>query len=190
MFGDLKAYKQKDPAAKSYLEIILTQPGLHAILLHRVAHFLFNIRLTLIARIISGFSRFLTGVDIHPGAQIGKRVVIDHGMGTVIGETAVVGDDVLLYHQVTLGGRGHDVKGKRHPNVLKGASIAAGAKIIGNITIGEYAKVGANCVVLKDVPCCATAVGIPARIILKNTKDCNPSDEVSVKCDKAYKKEK
>ena len=164
---DLAAIRRHDPSARTTLEIILTYPGLHAIWFHRLAHFLHRHRLKLLARIIATFSRFLTGIEIHPGATLGRRLFIDHGMGIVIGETAEIGDDVVLFHGVTLGGTGKD-KGKRHPTIGKGAYISAHAQVLGPITIGEQAKIGAAAVVLKSVPDHATAVGIPAQVVKIN----------------------
>ena len=165
MRSDIKALKAKDPAARHTLDIILTHNGLHAVWGYRIARFFWNIKLKLIARLFSNYTRFATGVDIHPGAKIGKRFIIDHGSGIVIGETAVIGNDVLMYHQVTLGGTGNDSGCKRHPSICDGVMIATGAKILGDIKIGFKAKIGANAVVLIDVPPYATAVGMPARII-------------------------
>lgn len=164
--SDIRTVKQKDPAATSTLSILLTSGGMHAVWIYRVSHLLWKLHLKLIARILSGFGRFLTGVEIHPGAIIGKNFMIDHGTGVVIGETTIIGNNVLIYHQVTLGGTGNDSGKKRHPSICDGVMIAAGAKILGNIKIGTNAKIGANAVVLKDVPANATAVGMPARIIL------------------------
>ncbi len=166
--SDIKALRKKDPAARHSLEIFLTHSGMHAVWAYRIAHFFWKIKLKLIARIISTMTRFFTGVEIHPGAKIGKNFIIDHGTGVVIGETTVIGQNVLIYHQVTLGGTGNDSGAKRHPTLCDGVMIAAGAKILGNIQIGFKAKVGANAVVLKDVPPYATAVGMPARIIEKS----------------------
>lgn len=160
----LKSYKEKDPAAKNLLEVALTYPGIHALFIYRIGHFLYNANLFLLARLVSNIGRFLTGIEIHPGAKIGKRLFIDHGLGIVIGETAEVGDDVTLYHQVTLGGTGKE-SGKRHPTVGNNVIISAGSKIIGSIYIGDDVKVGANSVVLKDIPAGCTVVGIPAKIV-------------------------
>ncbi len=169
VFEDLKTVKRKDPSSGSYLSIFLFSNGLHAIWMYRIAHVFWKTRVfSFIARLISYVSKTITGVEIHPGATIGRRFFIDHGVGTVIGETAVIGSDVLIYHQVTLGGITLDRGVKRHPSVCDHAMIAAGAKILGNIHIGKHTKIGANSVVLKDVPDYATAVGIPARIILKD----------------------
>ena len=168
MFQDLrdeiKAIKQKDPAARSTLEIFLCYPGFYALLFHRVSHWLWNHSFKLLARINSNIARFITGIEIHPGATFGKRVFIDHGMGVVVGETAVVGDDVLLYQGVILGGTSTE-KTKRHPTVERGVIVGAGAKVMGNITIGEYSKIGTGAVVLKDVPPESTCVGVPGRIV-------------------------
>ena len=156
------AYHQRDPAARSKIEVLLCYPGLHAITLHRLAHGLWTRRLFLLGRMVSHMGRFLTGIEIHPGAQLGRRVVIDHGMGVVIGETAVLGDDAYLYHQVTLG-TASTAKGKRHPTVGRNVILGAGAKILGNIVVGDGARVGANAVVVADVQPGQTVVGIPAR---------------------------
>ena len=165
MRSDIKTLKRKDPAARHTLDILLTHSGLHAVWYYRISHFFWTIRLKMIARIISNIARFLTGVEIHPAAQIGKNFIIDHGTGTVIGETTIIGNNVLIYHGVTLGGTGNDSGKKRHPSICDDVMIAAGAKILGDIKIGNKAKIGANAVVLKDVPPYATAVGMPARII-------------------------
>lgn len=147
------------------MEILLTYPGVHAVFFHRIAHFFVTrLHLRLVARFISHVGRLLTGIEIHPGASLGRRVFIDHGMGTVIGETAIVGDDCLLYHGVTLGGTGKE-KGKRHPTLGKGVVVGCGAAVLGNITLGDNVKVGAGSVVVTDVPADATVVGIPARMV-------------------------
>lgn len=164
---DIRAIQKKDPAARHALEIFLTYNGMHAIWSYRVAHVFWKLKLKLLARIMSTLTRFFTGVEIHPAAYIGKNVVIDHGTGVVIGETAQIANDVLIYHGVTLGGTGNEKGIKRHPTVCTGAMLAAGSKILGDIKVGAYAKVGANAVVLQDIPDYATAVGIPARIIPK-----------------------
>jgi len=163
----IRTYMEKDPAANSAIEIILTYPGLHATLVHRFSHFLYKRGFNFIPRVISIFMRFFTGIEIHPGAKIGKRLFIDHGMGIVIGETAELGDDVTLYHGVTLGGTGKD-KGKRHPTIGSNVVISAGAKILGPITIGGDSKIGANSVVLKNVPQGSTVVGIPGKVVKIN----------------------
>ena len=156
------AYRQRDPAARSSLEVLLCYPGLHAVLWHKLAHGLWRRGFRLPARMVAHLSRFLTGIEIHPAAVVGRRLIIDHGMGVVIGETAVVGDDVYLYHQVTLGGTS-SARGKRHPTVGANVIIGAGAKVLGDILVGEGARVGANAVVVQPVPPGVTVVGIPAR---------------------------
>src|SRR4030042_1417556 len=161
-YRDIKAAQKRDPAARSFLEIILLYQGLHSLISHRVAHFLYRIHFFLLARLISQISRFITGIEIHPGAKIGKRFFIDHGMGVVIGETAIIGDDVLLYQGVTLGGTGLE-KGKRHPTLGNNVVVGTGAKVLGNITIGENSYIGANAGVIKDVPPNSTVVGVPGR---------------------------
>lgn len=155
---------ERDPAARNTWEVITCYPGFHALLLHRVAHSLWGAGLNWLARFVSHWGRWLTGIEIHPGATIGRRFFIDHGMGVVIGETAEIGDDCTLYHGVTLGGTSW-AKGKRHPTLGAGVVIGAGAKVLGPIIIGEHAKIGSNAVVVKDVPANATAVGIPARVV-------------------------
>ena len=155
---------RRDPAARSKLEIVLCYPGVHAVLLHRVAHQLYRAGWFTSARIVSQLSRTLTGIEIHPGATIGRRFFIDHGMGVVIGETAEIGDDVLLYQGVTLGGTGK-VTGKRHPTLGNGVVVGTGAKILGNIRIGDFSKVGAGSVVVRPVPDHSTVVGIPGRVV-------------------------
>ncbi|ADU96429.1 serine O-acetyltransferase [Thermovibrio ammonificans] len=161
---DIKTVFERDPAARSVLEVLLCYPGLHAIWLHRVAHWLWCRDLKLLARLVSHFSRWLTGIEIHPGAKIGRRFFIDHGMGVVIGETTEIGDDVTLYHQVTLGGTSTK-KGKRHPTVGNNVVIGAGAKVLGPVKIGDNCKIGANSVVVKDVPPNSTVVGIPGKVV-------------------------
>lgn len=155
---------REDPAAKSTLEIILCYPGFHAVLLHRMAHALYKARLYLLARMLSQFNRAFTGIDVHPGAKIGRRFFIDHGMGVVIGETSEIGDDVLLYQGVTLGGTGKE-RGKRHPTIGNHVVIGTGAKVLGNITIGDHVKIGAGSVVIRPVPEYSTVVGVPGRIV-------------------------
>ena len=162
--SDLSIVFDRDPAARSYLEIITTYPGVHAILFHRLAHLFWRIKLYWVARVTSYLSRIITGIEIHPGAIIGRRFFIDHGMGVVIGETAIIGDDCTIYHGVTLGGTSWK-QGKRHPTLEDKVVIGAGAKILGPITIGSGAKIGSNAVVVKDIPKNATAVGIPARLV-------------------------
>lgn len=161
---DLEAAKNRDPAARSLLEVALGYPGVHAVWSHRLAHYLWtkSDALKLPARLLSQVTRFATGIEIHPGAKIGRRLFIDHGMGVVIGETAEVGEDVVIYHGTTLGGVSLN-KGKRHPTVGNRVTIGAGAKVLGPITLGDDALVGANAVVVKDIPNATTAVGVPAR---------------------------
>jgi serine O-acetyltransferase len=167
--NDIRVIKNRDPAAKNSLEIILCYSGLHAIWNHRIAHFFYIHHWFVIARIISTISRFITGIEIHPGAQIGEGLFIDHGMGTVIGETTIIGKDVSLYQGVTLGGTGKE-KGKRHPTIGNYAVIACGAKVLGSFTVGEGAKIGAGSVVLHEVPPYSTVVGIPGRIVVQKGK--------------------
>lgn len=174
---DIRVVFERDPAARSVLEVILCYPGFHAILLHRVAHWLYCRRLKLLARIISQMNRFLTGIEIHPGAKIGRGLFIDHGMGVVIGETAEIGDNVTIYQGVTLGGTGKE-KGKRHPTIGNNVVISTGAKVLGNITIGDNVKIGAGSVVLKDVPPNCTVVGVPGKIVVREGRhvaDASPS---------------
>lgn len=163
---DFLTVKNNDPALKSSLELFFNYPGLWALFFHRMAHALHIRKIPYLPRLIAALAQFLTVIDIHPGATIGRRVFIDHGVGVVIGETTIIEDDVLIYQQVTLGGVSLE-KGKRHPTIKKGTVVGAGAKILGNITIGPYAKIGANSVVVKDVPENCTAIGVPARIIAK-----------------------
>jgi serine O-acetyltransferase len=166
---------RRDPAARSSLEIFLCYPGFHAMLLHRVAHRLYTGGWFTTARVISQFSRAVTGIEIHPGARIGRRCFIDHGMGVVIGETSEIGDDVLLYQGVTLGGTGKD-SGKRHPTIGNGVVIGTGAKILGNIRIGDYVKVGAGSVVVHSVPDHSTVVGVPGRVVGEEDSEMEPRE--------------
>ncbi len=166
---DIDAVFDRDPAARNTLEVLLTYPGVHALIMHRLAHQLWTHRLKGVARGLSTINRFLTGIEIHPGAKIGRRFFIDHGMGVVIGETAEIGNDVTLYHGVTLGGTTWN-KGKRHPTLKDGVVVGAGAKILGPLVIGRNAKIGSNAVVTKAMPDDATAVGNPARIIIKEAQ--------------------
>ena len=178
----LRAYQARDPAARSRLEIFLLYPGVHAVIYHRIAHFLYRRRLKFLARCVSQWSRCWTGIEIHPGAQIGRRLVIDHGMGIVIGETAQVGDDCLIYHGVTLGGTGKD-QGKRHPTIGNNVLISCGAKVLGPFKVGNNARIAANAVVLSEVPEDATAVGIPAQIVRiagRSTRYADDVDQISV----------
>lgn len=167
MFDNIKAIFDRDPAAKNIFEVILFYPGLHAIWAYRVAHFLRVIHIPLVPRFISQLTRFFTGIEIHPCAKIGKRLFIDHGMGVVVGETAIIGDDVIIYQGVTLGGTGKE-KGKRHPTIHDGVVIGAGAKVLGNISIGQNSRIGAGSVVVQNVPPESTVVGIPGRIVTRN----------------------
>lgn len=160
----LGAYQKRDPAARSKLEIFLLYPGVHAVIFHRVSHFLWTHKLHFFARLNSQLCRFFTGIEIHPGAVIGRRLVIDHGMGIVIGETTEIGDDVLLYHGVTLGGTGKE-HGKRHPTIGNNVMIACGAKVLGPFKIGDGARIASNAVVLQEIPPDATAVGVPAKVV-------------------------
>lgn len=164
LYLDAKNIKEKDPAAKSILTVILLYPGLHAIISHRIAHFLYCHKLYFLSRLISQISRHKTGIEIHPGAVIGNRLFMDHGMGIVIGETTIIGDNCTIYHGVTLGGTGKD-KIKRHPTLRDNVLVGCGSKVLGNITIEENVKIGANSVVLKDVPKNSTIVGIPGKIV-------------------------
>ena len=166
---DIGVVFDRDPAARSTWEVITCYPGFHAMVLHRLSHWLWNAGLRWFARWLAHFARWFTGIEIHPGATIGRRFFIDHGMGVVIGETSVIGDDCTLYHGVTLGGTSWN-KGKRHPTLGAGVVIGAGAKVLGPITLGDGARVGSNAVVVKDVPSGATAVGIPARILDEESK--------------------
>jgi serine O-acetyltransferase len=161
---DVAVVFERDPAARTTWEVVTCYPGFHALLLHRMAHRVWGWDLKWLARFMSHLTRWLTGIEIHPGARIGRLFLIDHGMGVVIGETAEIGDDCTLYHGVTLGGTSWN-KGKRHPTLGNGVVVGAGAKILGPITVGEGAKVGSNAVVVKEVPAGATAIGIPARIV-------------------------
>ena len=170
---DIQIIYEEDPAAKNLLEVILCYPGLHALILHRIAHKLHTWKMPLIPRMISNFSRFCTGIEIHPGAQIGRRFFIDHGMGVVIGETSVIGDDVLLYQGVTIGGTGKE-HGKRHPTIHNNVVVGSGAKILGNITVGNNVRVGAGSVVIGDVPDNSTVVGIPGKVVMQNGEKISP----------------
>ncbi len=166
LYIDAKNIKEKDPAATNIISVILLYPGFHAIINHRIAHFLYNKHIYFIARMISQISRFFTGIEIHPGAQIGKKLLIDHGMGVVIGETTIIGDECTIYHGVTLGGTGKEAI-KRHPTLKNNVMVGAGSKVLGNIVIGNNVKIGANSVVLSDVMDNSTVVGIPATVVKK-----------------------
>ncbi len=167
---DVKAIFERDPAARNVAEILLTYAGFHAVVLHRIAHFLWNLGIPLVPRLVSHFARFITGIEIHPGAVIGRAFFIDHGMGVVIGETAEIGDDVTLYQGVTLGGTGQE-PGKRHPTLGNHVIVGAGAKVLGAIVIGHHVRIGANSVVLQSVPDNATVVGIPGKVIQRRQKE-------------------
>lgn len=166
---DLEVVFEQDPAARNYFEVILTYSGLHAIWSHRLAHSLYKRKFYFLARTVSQISRFFTGIEIHPGAKIGSRFFIDHGMGVVIGETCEIGNNVTVFQGVTLGGTGKE-KGKRHPTIKDNALIATGAKVLGSITIGENSKIGAGSVVLKDVPPNSTVVGVPGKVVVQDGK--------------------
>ncbi|MDA3128894.1 serine O-acetyltransferase [Aliibacillus thermotolerans] len=165
--NDIDVVFDRDPAARSRLEVVLTYSGVHAVWMHRIAHWFWKKKLYFIARFISQVSRFLTGIEIHPGATIGQRLFIDHGMGVVIGETCEIGDNVTIYQGVTLGGTGKE-KGKRHPTIEDNVLIASGAKILGSMTIGENSRIGAGSVVLKEVPKNSTVVGIPGKVVVQD----------------------
>ncbi|WP_255473844.1 serine O-acetyltransferase [Oceanobacillus sp. CFH 90083] len=179
---------EQDPAARTYFEVMLTYSGVHAIWAHRIAHWLYNKNLKFLARFTSQFSRFITGIEIHPGAKIGRRLFIDHGMGVVIGETCEIGDNVTIFQGVTLGGTGKE-QGKRHPTIEDNAMISTGAKVLGAITIGENSKVGGGSVVLKNVPANSTVVGVPGQVVVQDgirlNKDLdhqNVPDPIAEKC--------
>ena len=174
---DLAAIRERDPAARGVPEMLLTYPGLHALWAHRLAHWLWVRKVPMISRLISHFSRWITGIEIHPGATIGKGLFIDHGMGVVIGETAEIGDDVTMYQGVTLGGTGKE-KGKRHPTIGDNVVLAAGAKVLGPIIVGDNAKVGAGAVVIRSVPPDCTAVGVPARVVACNGSRVEPGTDL------------
>ncbi|MBQ5319876.1 MAG: serine O-acetyltransferase [Oscillospiraceae bacterium] len=173
--SDIESVKRRDPAARSTIEILLTYSGLHAIIMYRAAHWFHTKKMFVIARCISQFSRFLTGIEIHPGAKIGKGFFIDHGSGVVIGETTEIGDNCLIYQGVTLGGTGKE-KGKRHPTLGNNVMVGSGARVLGPFKVGDNAKIAANAVVLEEVPPNCTAVGVPARIVKRNGKKVTNSD--------------
>jgi len=166
---DVQCVFERDPAARNFFEVLTTYPGVHAVLLHRISHRLWHWRLRWLARVLSNVSRLFTGIEIHPGASIGRRFFIDHGMGVVIGETAEIGDDCTLYHGVTLGGTSWQ-KGKRHPTLGNDVVVGAGAKVLGPITLGQGARIGSNAVVVKDVPSGSTVVGVPGRTVAKTNE--------------------
>lgn len=167
LYEDAKNIKEKDPACKNILEVVLLYQGFHILVLYRISHFFYKHKLFFTARLISQLARFLTGIEIHPGAKIGKRLFIDHGMGIVIGETATIGDDCTIYHGATLGGTGKD-KYKRHPDIGNNVMVGCGAKILGPISVGNNVKIGASTVILKDIPSDCTVVGVPGKIIKNN----------------------
>ncbi len=169
MKREIDAVFERDPAARNTLEIILTYSGFHAIIFHRIANFLWRLKIPVLPRFISQFARFLTGIEIHPGARIGRGLFIDHGMGVVIGETSIIGENVTLFQGVTLGGTGKE-KGKRHPTLGNNIVVGAGAKILGNITIGDNVNIGSNAVVIRDVPANSTVVGVPGRVVRQEGK--------------------
>jgi serine O-acetyltransferase len=173
LVADFRIIFERDPAARNWLEVLLCYPGLQALFLHRFAHLLYRLGLPLVPRFLSHISRFLTGIEIHPGAQIGKGVCIDHGMGIVIGETAVIGDFCLIYQGVTLGGTGKET-GKRHPTLGENVVVGAGAKVLGNLQIGNNVRIGAGSVVLRDVPSDCTVVGVPGRIVYRSGERVDP----------------
>jgi len=166
---EIRAAFERDPAATNYFEVLLTYAGLHAVIFYRIAHSLWSMKVPFLPRYISQLARFFTGIEIHPGARIGEGLFIDHGMGVVVGETAIIGDNVLLYQGVTLGGTGKE-RGKRHPTIGNNVVVGAGAKILGNITIGDNSYIGSNAVVIKDVPPNSTVVGVPGRITKQDGK--------------------
>lgn len=177
---EIRAAFERDPAATNYLEVLLTYSGLHTVISHRIAHFLWKVRIPILPRLISQIARGLTGVEVHPGATIGKGFFIDHGMGVVIGETTIIGDNVTLFQGVTLGGTGKE-RGKRHPTIGNNVVVGTGAKVLGNITVGDNSYIGANAVVIKDVPHNSTVVGVPGRITKQDGKKIDVSlDHVHV----------
>lgn len=179
---EIQVVFERDPAAKSTLEVLLAYPGLHAIMFHRVAHCLYNRKWFLTARLISQFSRFITGIEIHPGAKIGEGLFIDHGSGVIIGETAEIGNDVTIYQGVTLGGTGKE-KGKRHPTVGNNVVISSGAKVLGSFTVGDNVKIGAGSVVLKAVPPNCTVVGVPGKIVVRNGQKVDNIPDIDLRHD-------
>lgn len=173
LIADFRIIFERDPAARNWLEVLFCYPGLQALLFHRFAHWLYTLHIPFIPRLISHIARFLTGIEIHPGAQIGHGVFIDHGMGVVIGETTIIGDYVLIYQGVTLGGTGKE-SGKRHPTLGDNVVVGAGAKVLGNINIGDNVRIGAGSVVLRDVPADCTVVGVPGRIVYRSGERVDP----------------
>ncbi|MBC8558525.1 serine O-acetyltransferase EpsC [Fumia xinanensis] len=178
--ADIRAIKERDPASRNSFEIVMLYSGLHAIMLHRPAHFLYRHKWFFLARFLSQFARFLTGIEIHPGAKIGKGVFIDHGSGVVIGETTEIGDGCTIYQGATLGGTGKE-KGKRHPTLGKNVLVGTGAKILGPFKVGDNSKIAANAVVLEEIPPDSTAVGVPARVVKQNGKRiCEDLDQIHI----------
>lgn len=179
LITDFRIIFERDPAARNWLEVLFCYPGLQALLFHRICHWLYVLGIPFIPRLISQFSRFITGIEIHPGAKIGKGVFIDHGMGVVVGETAIIGDFALIYQGVTLGGTGKEC-GKRHPTLGENVVVGAGAKVLGNIQVGNNVRIGAGSVVLRDVPSDCTVVGIPGRIVYRSGVRVNPLEHGSL----------
>jgi serine O-acetyltransferase len=186
LFDQVDSIIVRDPAARNRLEVITCYPGLHAVWIHRVSHGLWNLGLKWIARLLSMLARFITGIEIHPGAKIGRRVFLDHGLGIVIGETTEIGDDCTIYQGVTLGGTSLYKGVKRHPTLGKGVVISAGAKVLGGFTVGDGARVGSNAVVLKEIPAGATAVGIPARVLHPDLPQASTADSKAKEYFSAY----
>ena len=186
LFDQVDSIIVRDPAARNRLEVITCYPGLHAVWIHRASHGLWNMGLKWIARLLSMLARFITGIEIHPGAKIGRRVFLDHGLGIVIGETTEIGDDCTIYQGVTLGGTSLYKGVKRHPTLGKGVVISAGAKVLGGFTVGDGARVGSNAVVLKEIPAGATAVGIPARILHPDLPQASTPDSKAKEFFSAY----
>jgi serine O-acetyltransferase len=179
---DVRAILERDPAAKSVIEVVFCYPSFHAIIMHRIAHWLYKKRLVLLPRLLSQWNRFITGIEIHPGATIGEGLFIDHGMGVVIGETTEIGDNVTIYQGVTLGGTGKE-KGKRHPTIGNNVVISTGAKVLGSFTVGDNSKIGANAVVLRNVPSNCTVVGVPGRVVVREGQkiaDSAPPDAIDL----------
>ncbi|MBP7331781.1 MAG: Serine acetyltransferase [Firmicutes bacterium ADurb.Bin373] len=176
---NIRVVMERDPAARSALEVILCYPGFHAIIMHRLAHRFYRRRWFVTARLISHISRLLTGIEIHPGAKIGEGLFIDHGSGVVIGETAELGDNVTIYQGVTLGGTGKE-KGKRHPTIGNNVVVSAGAKVLGAFTVGDNSKIGAGSVVLKAVPSDSTVVGVPGKVVARNGRKVEPQEDYEI----------
>ena len=179
---DVQAILERDPAAKSAVEVVLCYPSFHAIIMHRIAHWLYNRKLVLLPRLLSQWSRFITGIEIHPGAIVGECLFIDHGMGVVVGETTEIGDNVTIYQGVTLGGTGKE-KGKRHPTIGNNVVVSTGAKVLGSFTVGDNVKIGANAVVLRNVPPNCTVVGVPGRVVVREGRkiaDSAPPDAIDL----------